>query len=672
MGIRLHGETTEDAIRPSTLSHLEVEKSIVARLFTGLILASMAFLLSSTPARAQDSAKPLVVWDFDHSLVNPLGGRYSIFQGGPSWVRTYLEPEMREGKAGHSLRITAHREANGFCGVWLNFYSARELPERYLDASGYRYLSFRVKGEKGGEDFNITLEDATWRKHEDTNPTRPLSAYLPGGASTSWQEVRIPLSDFAGLDPTRLFNLIFVFSRAGDFQLAVDNIAFTNGPVTSLDPPPAPAPVAGPDALITPGRGLWVWDTYDLIEAADSGQLDSFFGFCAAHHINQIFLSIEFLKSPADASPLPDLRNPEGLRTFLNRAHALGMKVEALAGTPEWAAREHHAEALSVIDSVAAFNQKGGAAVRFDGIHFDVEPYSLVGYADPAFRPQLLKQFLELVEECKDRAHSEGGLTFSCDVPAWFYTDNPTTRLELLVNFHGTVKTVGEHLTDLLDSVTIMDYRNEADGAGGIILSGMPSLKYAAALGKKIQVGLETSVEPDRTIYFVCGLPLDEFQKRLSNSRLRNDLYQEQYRLTTFSDGSNVHIGLTAPEPLDDTARGDFESALVKLALELGASSDPMRFPPDKILSKARLALRNDPELSGFQTYSLVDPKTKGEVVGFKAVRHMLPSITFHGLSRSIFDEETRSVTEWLSPYSSFEGIAIHHFQSFRNLMEGR
>ncbi|MGE5327438.1 MAG: hypothetical protein ACM3NO_10395, partial [Deltaproteobacteria bacterium] len=615
---------------------------------TKLIFAVLAIPLFLAPAQGQDTAKPLVIWDFDRSLVNPLGGRYSVFLSAPSWARTYLEPEASGEKAGHSLRISAHRETNGFCGVWFNFYSAREVPEKYLDASGYRFLSFQVRGEKGGEDFNITLEDATWHLHEDANPTRPLSAYLPGGASTSWRQVEIPLGDFAGLDSSRLFNLTFVFSKAGDSRLEVDNIALSNGSGIPLAAPPSPAPAARADADPIPGRGLWVWNTSDLTDPSNADQLDSFLGFSAAHHINQIFLSVEFQKPAAGAAPQLTLKNPEGLRTFLSRAHAQGMKVEALAGTPEWAAREHHAEALAVIDSVAAFNQEGSAVARFDGIHFDVEPYSLVGYADPAFRPHLLKQFLELMEECKDRAHSDGGLTFSCDVPAWFYTDNPAARLELLVDFHGTTKMVGEHLTDLLDSVTIMDYRNEADGAGGIILSGVPSLKYAAARGKKIQVGLETSLEPDRTIYFVCGLPLVEFQKRLSNSRLRNELYKERYRLATLSDGTNIHIGLTAPEPLDDTNRGDFEAAFVKLAHELGASSNPEMYPPDKILPKARAALRTDPELSGFETFRLADPKTKRDVVGFKAVRHMLPAITFHGLSRDVFDEETRSAAEWL------------------------
>ncbi|HET7842195.1 MAG TPA: hypothetical protein VFM21_11340, partial [Terriglobia bacterium] len=364
------------------------------------------------------------------------------------------------------MRITAHRDAKGFCGVWFNFYSARELPERYLNASSYRYLSFWLKGSQGGEDFDITLEDNTWRQHEDSNPTRPLRAYLERGAPTEWREVLIPLSDFAGLDPGKLYNLVLVFTKAGDSRLLVDDIGFTNGPDGSLKPPAPPPPAGRAAAIAGDGRGLWVWNTTELVDASHASQLDAFFTFCAAQSIREIFLSVEFQKpANGEASSLA-LANPDGYRGFLQRAHALGIEVEALAGTPEWAAKEHHAEALAVIDSVAAFNRANPAVQRFDGIHFDVEPYSLVGYADPAYRPQLLEEFLEMVEKCRDRARSEAGVGFRCDVPAWFYTTDPLFRQDLLVDFHGESKVVGEHLTDLLDSVTIMDYRNEADGAG--------------------------------------------------------------------------------------------------------------------------------------------------------------------------------------------------------------
>ena len=252
----------------------------------------LILFLPLASARAQESIKPLVVWDFNRSLVNPLGGKYSVFQGGLSWVRTFLEHSSRERMSDHSLRITAHREAKGFCGVWFNFYSARELPEQYLDASPFRYLSFRVKGAKGGEDFDITLQDSTWRQHEDVNPTRPLRAYLPGGAPTAWREVLIPLSDFAGLDSSKLFNLILVFSKEGDYQLEVDDIAFVTGPGGLLNHPSQPVPSARLGSSSQDGRGLWVWNTNELLDPANAGQLDSFFGFCAAQSINEVFLSV--------------------------------------------------------------------------------------------------------------------------------------------------------------------------------------------------------------------------------------------------------------------------------------------------------------------------------------------------------------------------------------------
>jgi Carbohydrate binding domain 30 len=641
------------------------------RRWSATILFLLIVVVPHSAAHAQDSAHPLMIWNFERSLVNPLGGEYNVFQSGPSWARTYLDATARGGKAGHSLRITAHREAQGFCGVWFDFYSQTQIPQRYVDASGYRYLRFWVKGEKGGEDFDVTLKDDTWRKHEDTNPTRPLHAYLPKGATTEWQEALIPLRDFKGLDSRKLFNLVFLFAKEGDYRLEVDDISFTNGPgeqagAGAAGDSPATAPSTAKDT-----RGLWVWNTAKLLDPAHQDELERFLQFCSSQGVHDVFLSLGIREQDRNGAPHFDLKDPEGYRAFLERAHKAGLEVEALAGTPEWAAAAHHAQALAAIDTVIEFDRAAPATARFDGVHFDVEPYSLVGYADPAFRPQLLEEFLGMVAKCVARTRTAPGLRFSCDVPAWFYPGDELTREELTVDFNGADKTVGEHLTDLLDTVTIMDYRNEADGARGIILSGMPALEYAAARGKKIQVGLETSIEADRTIYFACGLPLEEFQKRLAKSDLRDELYFGDYRLSTFSDDINVHLGLAAPEKMDGDARTEFEKALAKLALELGASSDPEHFPPDEILDEARGALGRDPELHAFEVFKFADPATGRDIIGFKAVRHMSPKITFHGLGREVFGEEIRSVVEWLSPYASFQGLAIHYYESYRDLVEG-
>jgi hypothetical protein len=627
--------------------------SVIASRFTSRKRWSFAaasllvlFLPSLSELHAQDPPRALMIWDFNRSLVNPLGGEYSVFGSRPSWARTYLDPSARLGNSGHSLRITAHRESRGFCGVWFDFHPQNRISQSFLDASGYRYLRFWIRGEKGGEDFDITLKDDTWRKHEDTNPTRPLHAYLARGATTDWQEVLVPLSDFKGLDSHKLVNLVFLFAKPGDYRLEVDDIALANGQSEHPD-------AAGAATLpaLKDGRGLWVWNTANLLGPAHHVELERFLRFCSAQGVREVFLSLEIHEQERNGAPHFDMKDPEGYRAFLERAHQAGLSVEALAGTPEWAAEAYHAQALAAIDAVIEFNRSSPAPARFDGVHFDVEPYSLVGYADPAFRPQLLKQFLEMVAKCAERVHSVPGLRFGCDVPSWFYPNDVLTRQDLTVSF--------------------MDYRNEADGAGGIILAGQPALEYAAAHGKKIQVGLETSMEASRTIYFICGLPLDEFQQRLAKSDLRDELYFGDYRLATFSDDINVHVGLAAPEKLDGDARTDFEKALAKLALEVGACSDPERFPPDDILEEARGAIERDPELSGFEVFRFADPATRRRIVGFKAVRHMSPKITFYGLGDQVLGEESRSVLEWLSPYASFDGLAIHDYESYQELVEG-
>lgn len=628
-------------------------------------------LTGCTAAFAQPSPPPLVIWDFDSSLTNSLGGRYNVFMRDPSWARSYLDPDVHVSSSGHALRVTVHRAAKGFCGVWFDFYPASEDSQKYLDASAYRYLSFWVKGAMGGEAFDITLKDSSSSRHPDTNPTVPLTAYLPSGASTDWRQVLIPLEDFKGLDAGRLLNLSFLISNQGDERFYVDDIAFRS------DTSPAPVPSEGssktaPAASGKNWRGLWVWKTASLLDPAHPERADRFFEFCTRHGISEVFLSLDLHANHDGRQAHFDLKNPQGYRDFLKRAHGMGLQVEALAGTPEWAVRQKHAEALAVIDAVIAFNRAGPAGARFDGVHFDVEPYSLIAYADPSLRRELLKEFLEMVAKCVERVHTEPGLRFGCDVPSWFYPGDSPTRQEVTVNFRGTEKSVGEHLTDLLDTVTIMDYRNEADGAGGIIMMGTPSLAYAASQGKKIQVGLETSLEPDRTIYFACGLPLKEFQKCVGASDLHDKLYFRDYRLATLFDGTNVHVGLTAPENLEGDALQKFERAVAHVAMELGASSHPDRFPIEPILAKARAALGRDSEWVGFNVFNFADPDTQRPITAFITVRRMSPKITFHGLSREMFDEETRSATEWLSSFQSFQGLAIHYYESYRELVEGK
>ncbi len=608
---------------------------------------------------------PLLVWDFERGIANRWGGQYNTYMRVPSSARTYLDSSVTRSSSGHSLRVTAHRDSEGFCGVWMEFRSGTEIPHQYLDATAYRYLSFWIKGEKGGEEFDIELTDEATLNNEDARPRRPLRAYLPQGATTRWQEVRIPLADFTGLKHARLARITLNITTPGDTRFYLDDLAFKRQ-VEDAAPAASAARSQPPQRLY---QAMWAWNTKPIIEPGERAELDRLLAFCSEKGIRELYLAVEFDHGPKTDRAPAKVRAAEGYRAFLARAHQQGLKVEALAGTPEWAVKEHHAAALAAVDAILAFNRGGAPGTRFDGIHFDVEPYILIGYVDPGNRIKILGEFLEMVSLCSARARSENGTRFSCDVPAWFYPSGELDRQRLMVGFKGKEKPVGEHLTDMLDSVTIMDYVNRADGAGGIIARGIPAIAYAATQRKQIVVGLETFQERDTTAWFVCGLPAAEFRQRLARSPLRHEFYYEGYRMALFYDEVNFHIGLLAPESMTPANQADFEKALVSLARQFGVTADANPNPIAPIVEVARAGLASDPEWRGFEAFQIADPETQRPICCFRSVHFMLPSITFHGLGREAFEEELRSSVEWLGAKPGFGGMAIHFYDSFREIL---
>jgi len=633
------------------------------------------FVLLLTSALVSHAAEPpritLTAWQFDNGIANRWGGVYNTYMKEPSSVRTYLDPRVTRAPGGHSLRVTAHRSSDGFCGVWMDFHPASQVPRQYLDVSQHRYLSFWARGAKGGESFEIELTDEATVEDEAARPRRPLSAYLPQGLSTTWQEIVIPLADFHGIDLRKLARMNFDITQRGDYQFYLDDISFKRERAARPSREDPKTDSIARRAVGSVPRAMWVWNTKPLFDPAHREEADRFFDFCARNGIREIYLAVE-LESPAkEKAPVFEVRDPDGYQEFLKRAHRAGLQVEGLMGTPEWGVRENHAEALSAVDAVVAYNNSRPAEARLDGTHFDVEPYVLIGYSAPQYRPQILTEFLELIDQSAARSRA-GGLRFSCDVPSWFFPSEDLERERMTVSFKGAEKTVGEHLTDLLESLTIMDYTNRADGAGGIIARGLPALRTASTRNKKIMVGLETFSESESAVSFACGLPAEEFRSRLASSGLRNQLYFEDFRMSVYSDDVNMHVGLSMGRENSPEKRAACQGALAKLSRQFGASSDPDRFPAAPMLEIARAALTGDTEWAGFEPFEFTDLESGKIIIGFRTAHRMQPGITFHGMGRKTFEEEYDSAVEWLGSQPGFGGMAIHFYDSFRELMEGK
>src|SRR5712692_6119336 len=140
-------------------------------------LAAQAVLLLGLSAYSWAGEAPatsLPIWNFDHGVTNQFGGRYNAYMRDPSWARTYLDPTVHRASGSHSLRVTVHREREGFCGIWMKFFPELGGTRQFLDASPYRFLSFWIKGERGGEHFEFELTDEAHLDKEDPALTRPL------------------------------------------------------------------------------------------------------------------------------------------------------------------------------------------------------------------------------------------------------------------------------------------------------------------------------------------------------------------------------------------------------------------------------------------------------------------------------------------------------------------
>ena len=112
--------------------------------------------------------------------------------------------------------IIATNFSSNFCTLKFNYYSTNTdacvwwfliKGTPYTNISSYEYLRFKIKGYKGGEVIGIGLKDLS---ASATEKHVMLNDYITN-ITTEFKEVLIPLSDFPGVDLTRIESIQFWF-----------------------------------------------------------------------------------------------------------------------------------------------------------------------------------------------------------------------------------------------------------------------------------------------------------------------------------------------------------------------------------------------------------------------------------------------------------------------------
>lgn len=435
-----------------------------------------------TPERLLPGGTFLIA-DFASGNRNRLGGYFNVFQRAPSEATA----DLAAGADGRrALRFRFTKQGAGFVGFWVHLFDFTSPPEarRYLDARPFTTLSFWVRGDRGGEQLLLKVADAAWERREDALPV------LDVPVDTVWRQVIVPLDRVpAGIDRSALASFSFEARSPGRGMVYLSTVAL------SVDPKAAPrlAPLEGPTPSHAGPRATWIWHTTELLDRPEEQR--PLLAFLESTGIDRVFLQV-----PADLD-----QEALRLRPLVAALHAAGMRAYALDGDRRYALPAFHPLVLAGVDAVIRYNRASPAGARFDGLRHDIEPYLLPGFSGP-HRTTILRGLLTLVAQCAQRAHA-AGLEYGLDIPFWYDAPDEDTFQRVIVEFAGAAKPASQHFIDLADDVTVMDYRTSAYGADGTIRHAEDELGYAAALGKRVYVGLETVPLPDEELVDFAGPP---------------------------------------------------------------------------------------------------------------------------------------------------------------------
>jgi len=224
---------------------LRANKRTKAKVF--LIFLTAVLYAGIVTSQAFSAEEDLVVASFE-SLPNNLGGEIGVYGSLETdwqdtktpftWYYTFstagYDPKNVHGGK-QSFRLvngmgTKPEETWGSVGIDLGpVIDEKSTPEKIksADVSNYSYLTFWLRGEKGGEHLEVLFRDANSTTYE------PQVKYKVPDATTEWQEVVIPLDRLSkSVDLKTLVHIGFAFGNdVGNERGAIayiDDIVFTN------------------------------------------------------------------------------------------------------------------------------------------------------------------------------------------------------------------------------------------------------------------------------------------------------------------------------------------------------------------------------------------------------------------------------------------------------------
>lgn len=239
------------------------------------------------------------------------------------------------------------------------------------------------------------------------------------------------------------------------------------------EPEPAPDPDWVPDASpierVKPIVGTYIWRAELAIH-----QPDEIIAFARDKGINLLYVRL-------------DLEQPyEVYRSLVKKAHEAGIEMHAMGGHPGWALQDNAPRIRRLIDYVKKYNRAAEADERFHGIHLDVEPYVLPDWSSR--KDEVLRQWTANMKMFVEETKRNSNLETSIDLAVWLDRTLLPDEPEL---------SVSEWMIRMMDYVSLMAFRNTADGSNGIAAVVRDEMRMADRQGKPLIVTVEMKQSPE-------------------------------------------------------------------------------------------------------------------------------------------------------------------------------
>ncbi len=198
-------------------------------------------------------------------------------------------------------------------------------------------------------------------------------------------------------------------------------------------------------------KATWVWDEEKIGEKPEE-----IVTFADKQGVNLIYVHVSTKQFSI-----------QNYRNFIQKASEKDIRVFALGGDPRWALTSKQKHVTDFVSQVKQYNHMVEPNEQFQGIHVDIEPYLLPSWEkeQESVMEQWMMNSVHLIEEAKQNTD----LTVSGDFPFWIHK----------LNVPGTSMSLSQWMLKKYDSITLMAYRNSADGSNGISQIATPIVKEA-------------------------------------------------------------------------------------------------------------------------------------------------------------------------------------------------